>query len=318
MSQVNKKFLDAAKAVVVAGLIAFKDAIETMAFARELEHIEAQTYDIEYPELQARKFLPVDNSVPEGVETITYRQWDRVTMAKVIANYANDFPRVHALGREFTHKCVSMGNSFGYTVQDLRAAALLGRPVDGMLANIAREGHEIAIDNIAANGLPEVGFPGFLNHPNVPIVTLTTGTWATATVDQILEDLRMLAQSIVTRTKQTRAPNTILLPTELYGLLQKPCGANYGDTIMSVFLRSNPYIKSIEQWVKLDTAGADGGPRIVCYQKDPKVVKLQILKEFTQHAPQLMGLEFITHCESRAGGVVCYNPLAISYSDSAA
>jgi hypothetical protein len=317
MKPVQKIFLDTVRRLQSEDAeLARMDATASMAFARQLEFIESQTYDIEYPDNMARKFIPVDNSTPAGVNTITYRQWDKKTTAKVVANYSKDWPTVSMSGREFSHKAESFGNSYRYSVQDLRAAALLNIPLDSSLGQVARDGHENLLDDVALFGLPEVGFPGFCNHPNVPSVTLTTGTWASATTDQILEDLRMLAQAAVTRTYGIRKPNTILLDQTSYGRLQKPVGADYGDTIMSVFLRSNPYIKTIEQWVKLDTAASDGGPLIICYPKDPRVLKIKVLMEFTQYAPQLQNLEYVVNCESRAGGTIIYDPLAISYASN--
>jgi hypothetical protein len=38
--------------------------------------------------------------------------------------------------------------------------------------------------------------------------------------------------------------------------------------------------------------------------------------EFTQYAPQLQMLEYVVPCESRAGGTVIYDPLAISYASN--
>jgi hypothetical protein len=317
MKPVAKQFVDAAKQAI-ADLGLKLDAVQTMAFARQLEVIESTMYEVEYPALKARSFLPVKNSFPAGARTITYRMWNRITTAKLLADGgAGDLPKVMAFGSEHSHNTAGFGNHYSYTVQDIREAAMLGMPVDTALQQAAVEGHEIAIDNCAAFGIPEVGMPGFVNHPNVPIVTLTTGTWASATTDQILEDLRMLAQSVVTRTLQSRAPNAMILPTELYGILQRPVGADYGSTIMSVFLAKNPYIKTIDQWVKLDTAGADAGPRIICYEKNPMLLELQVLLEFTQHAPQLNDLEFKVICESRVGGFVLRNPYSMSYADNA-
>lgn len=319
MQNPPKYILDSVRRAVDAGTLrnpdgSRLDAIQTMAFARQLEFIERQTYDIEYPELRGRDFVPVDSSIPAGARTFTYRQWNRVTYAKLVANYANDFPRVMSFGKEFTHKAETYGNSYGYSIQDLREAALLGVSLDTMGSQVAKEGHEIALDNLIAFGIPQAGLSGILNHPNVATVTLTTGTWASATTDQILEDLRMLAQSVVDRTMQTRSPNRLLMDTTSYGRLQKPVGADYGDTIMSVFLRSNPHIKSIDQWIKLNTAAPDGGPMLVCYDASPRTLQLKILLEFMQHPPQQENLDFKVLCESRYGGVVFYNPLAMSYA----
>ena len=102
------------------------DAGETAALARQLEHIYAKTYDVKYAELKARRFIPIDTSVDAGAEFFTYRQWDIFGMAKLIANYADDLPRVDTLAREFAAPIKSLGASYGFSIQDMSRAAMSG------------------------------------------------------------------------------------------------------------------------------------------------------------------------------------------------
>jgi len=76
------------------------DTNESIFFARQLEYIKGKTYDIKRPQLNALKLIPVSTETPEGASTITYRQYDTVGMAKVIANYSNDLPRADVKGKE--------------------------------------------------------------------------------------------------------------------------------------------------------------------------------------------------------------------------
>jgi hypothetical protein len=105
------------------------DAAETVFFTRQLEHIKARTYDIKYPELKARMFIPVSNEVPSGAKTVTYRQWDRVGRAKIVADGAKDLPRVDALAREFSRPTRICGDSFGYNAAR-RQESVRGSPCD--------------------------------------------------------------------------------------------------------------------------------------------------------------------------------------------
>ena len=41
-------------------------------FARELDHVKAQSYDVEYPELTALHLFPQSSEADPGAETITY------------------------------------------------------------------------------------------------------------------------------------------------------------------------------------------------------------------------------------------------------
>ena len=117
------------------------DANESMFFARQLESIKAQTYDVKRANLNALQLMPVSTDVPEGATTITYRQYDTVGMAKVIANYANDLPRADVTGKEFTSNIRSIGNAFGYNTQEIRSAIFAGVNLPARKAMAATRAH---------------------------------------------------------------------------------------------------------------------------------------------------------------------------------
>lgn len=48
------------------------DADEGYFFQRQLEHIKARSYDVQYADLPARMLFPVSNEAGRGVTTITY------------------------------------------------------------------------------------------------------------------------------------------------------------------------------------------------------------------------------------------------------
>lgn len=299
------------------GLFQREDANETAIFARQLEHVYTKTYDVKYPEFKARSFIPLDASVPSGAETYTYRQFDEVGMAELIANYADDLPDVTMFGKEFTGKCKSIGNAYSYSIQDVRRASMAGMALETSLPSIARRAHEAKHDKIAAFGDTLSGLVGFLNHPNVPLVTPTTGTWSTATADQIIADLDKLVNSIVTTTNGVHVPDTLLLPiTQFLRLNNLQKSAASDKTVLQWYLENNPFIKNIDHWYVLDTANAAGnGPRAVAYQRSPEVLGLVIPQEFEQFPPQAKNLAFSVPCHSRCGGVKVTYPLAIAYMD---
>ena len=76
------------------------DAGETIFFARQLEYVRSTTYDVERPALSAWDLFPIDYSIPAGANTITWRQWDKVGQAKVIASYADDLPKADITARK--------------------------------------------------------------------------------------------------------------------------------------------------------------------------------------------------------------------------
>lgn len=287
----------------------------------ELEFIKARTFDIQYPEMKARRFVPVSNEADPGAESITYRQWDEYGMAKIIANYADDLELVDALVEEFTSKVHGIGKAYQFSIQDLRRAALSGNRLDARRAMAARRAIERGIEQIAAFGAigtnPSGGLTGLLNHPNVPLVVPITGTWSTATAAEIIADLNKLVSSIVTSTKETQLPDTLILDQTSFALIaQKPVAVDNQTTVLRSFLANNPYIRNIDTWFLNELADTDGtGPRVVAYRRDPEVLSLEIPQEFEQLPPEARNLSFIVNCHARVGGVLIYYPLAVAYMD---
>ena len=125
------------------------DANETIFFARELEYVKAKTFEVKYIRLKATQLIPVSTEAGSGAETITYQVQDAVGVAKIIANYADDLPRVDVIGKEVSTPIRGIGDSFGYSIQDIRAAQFAGKPLVQRKANAARKAIDTLIDNLA-------------------------------------------------------------------------------------------------------------------------------------------------------------------------
>ena len=59
------------------------DAGESAFFGHQLEYVKAQTYDVKHKNLKATMLIPVSTEVPSGADTITFRRFDMVGVAKV-------------------------------------------------------------------------------------------------------------------------------------------------------------------------------------------------------------------------------------------
>ena len=86
-------------------------------------------------------------------------------------------------------------------------------------------------------------------------------------------------------------------------------------TILRSFLANNPYIRNIDQWYRLDGAGAGGKNRGIVYKRDPMVLEGVVPLDFEQLPPQARNLEFVVPCQARCGGVKIYQPSAMRYVD---
>lgn len=289
------------------------DARQISFLEKQLEYVKAQTYDIQYPALKARLFIPVSNDIPNGAASFTYQSWDEFGRAELISSYGDDFKRVGVGVKEYVGSIKSVGASYAYSIEDLRRSAFSGANLDTRLARAARNAIEFELDHLAAFGHKDSQLLGFLNNPNVPVKK--AGAWfgqQTKDARKMMEDLSGMVTDIIDRTEEVHAPDTILLPTKHYAYLaQTPVNANSETTILKSFLANNPYIKGIDSWKKLDENG-----RIVAYRRAPEICELQIPQEFEQFPPQARNLEFVINCHAKFAGVSIYYPLAMSYLDT--
>lgn len=298
------------------------DSDQNAFFARELEHIKAQTYDIRYPELKARMFVPVSNEVDRGATAVTYQQFDRSGRAKIIANNAKDIPRVDVSGQEFTRPVREVAVGYGFTIKEIRSAALARRPLNAMKAAAARRAVEEVLDEVAAIGAPEYGIAeGFINNGAVNIDTLGAGQdWATLVAGSANRTIVAQVQAAVTRviaaSKGVFRPNTVLVPEDQYSLISMtPFGDNSDKTILEFILSKFAEITAVEPWYRLDAAGGASADRMVVYHRSPEMLQQEIPGEFEQMPAQEQGLEMVINTMASTAGTAFYYPVSADYTD---
>lgn len=293
------------------------DAAETMALVRQLEFIQTEMFNIEYAAPKALEFIPLDTTIPAGAQTFTYREWDTAGRADVIANMSQDLNRVDLLVKEYPKKITLIGDSYGYSIEDLRAAAYGNIALDAEKARAAKQAIDRKVDELLALGDTSLAMEGFVNSSAVPLTAGLTGGWLTgATPDQIIADVNKMVSKVVKDTLDLYHPDTLLVPLDHYNhLFSIPRSSQSDTTIGEFIIRSSPSLKSIKPWHRLSTAGAGSVPRAVCYQKDPMVVRGVVPLPFEQQAPEIRNLEWLINCVAKVGGTVWYRPKAATYGD---
>lgn len=316
----NKMTYDAADLRAIENSGRF-DANESLFFARQLEYVKAKTYDVKRVTLNALTLIPVSTAIPEGATTHTYRQYDTVGMAKVIANYANDLPRADVVGKEFTSPIRSIANCYGYNTQEIRSAMYAGVNLTAKKAMAATRAHEEQINILAFSGSVDHGLPGMLSNPNVPEVTLAadgTGsskTFASKTPAQIVRDVNALINKVITQSKGVHRVTQVWLPIEQYALMASTQNSTASDTTILEFLRANHPGVEFKQVVELDGAGASGADRMYAMENSIENWQLELPMMMKQYSPQQKALEFEIAVESRFAGVIIEYPLAFAFAD---
>lgn len=301
------------------------DANETAAMARQLEYFFTKLYQIEYAESMGRKIVPLNFEVPSGASAFTYVQMDERGEADILDSYARDFPLVEEFGTESTGKTLPISAGFFVSLQDLRAAAMLGRDVESRKADMARRAVERKLDAVLCTGDTKSGLKGLANLTDPAVLTGGTdfiGGWSTATSDQIQEDFEKLQKKIFDDTLGVHGnPDngtkiTLVLPPAAYSAISTRRLDNFHEmTVLQYMLKNSPFVGDITSWARLATAGAGSTPRAVWFERSNDVVEGIISQEVEVLPMQPKALGWQVPLHMRTGGVIARYPKAIFYAD---
>lgn len=291
------------------------DANETAYLNRQLEHLKAQTYDVEYARLGALQVFPIDASTPQYAETVTYQQFDSKGIAELISDYAN-LPTVEVGMKSFTTNVKEIGLSANYTVMDVKRGAIAGTPLAVRKMLAVREGINQKHNELFWLGDAGAGITGVLSQANVPNAVVATGTggttWATKTAPEVYADLTGAVLDMITLTKGVEVPNFIVMTSaKLERLRTYRLGVDTNNTVLSAFQEQYPNITfyTEESFVTAFTGGANG---FLLGNNSPTKIELQAPIVYEVQAPQQTGLAFNVPALARNGGATIYKPLAFS------
>lgn len=295
------------------------DANESIFFARQLEYIRPKIYDVKRPRMSALEVFPIDRSIPEWAETITYRMFDAYGIAKIISSYADDLPMVGISGKEFASKVKSLGDAYAWSAAEIRAAAATNLPLKAKLATMAKKGHDIAVNEIAWFGDANANLPGFLSNTNIPVYTVpSTGTgssklWSTKTPDQIIADMSGIVNIVKSQSKSVHRATELWLPDDEYTYISSTPRGTYGaDSILKVFQTNNPGVLVRQVLELADVATYSGLNVMVAIENTEENLQLVLPMAFKEYPPQPENLAWKVPCESRVGGVVIEYPFAMA------
>lgn len=294
------------------------DAAFSLGIDLDLQAIESEVYRVEYADLKARQWLPLKSDVPAGAETFAYKIMDMFGRAEFVSDWSDELPMVGLRAEKRVGQIFSIANAYGYSRQDLRAAAMMGISLDREEAQAALRGHEERMNSAALLGVPALGLIGFFNHPDVVVLAASDWDSGATTGDTMLADVRRFVNQVVTQSQGKFIPNQMILPLSSYNqLFAKPVNTagSTQDTVGLVFQRGLPSPIKIDWDINLETAGVGGTKRGIVYQKDPRVAQLVVPMEPEILPAQEQNLTLKKPVESRTGGSILRQPLACAYFD---
>lgn len=304
------------------GRLEAKDAAEALAFSvSQLAFTEQGVLERKYRPLQFEELIPLDYSAGPAADTIRYEIMDKTGVGKPYANRADTVPTANVMYADRSMAVKTGAIGYDYTQMELIETAFLKRPINAAKAAAAVEAYRRHINVVALSGESVTGLTGLYNNADVPVGSPLTGTWSTATADEILADINDMIHTVWAATQYNETPDTFLYPPSVSPYLLKPRTTTADKTVLE-FIQANN-VGKLEKGIDitfragydLGTAGATGGTRCVLYTKDPSHVKMHIPVPVQFLAPQLKGLLVQVPGWYKYSGVAFYYPTAALYVD---
>ena len=214
-------------------------------FQRQLEVIEQTTYDVLYPDLEARTCFPTLTLGGAGATSLTYRSYDRVGKAQVINARATDLPKSSISGQEYSINVKSVGCAYDFDIDEVASAQMSGMPLEARKAMASRRGYEQYVNDAVWSGDVTGGFTGlfgnaYIAHNPVVAGASTRTTWIGGkTPDEILNDLNSACGAMYAATKKIHKPEELWMPVLQWNYIASTPRSSLSDTTILDFFCSN-------------------------------------------------------------------------------
>ena len=289
---VTKAVADRAASRVLAGAIFIGDADQDPFgfLVSQTAHIETETNEVRYPDIQYPMLVPVDTSASEWSRSITYFSMDKVGQAGWFNAAASDVPHAETF-RSKHDVTIEMGAiGYRYNDEELGQAMMTQQNLTADRAMAARRAAEEYIDNIVLNGDAGKGFKGLLNNSNVTATNAAqgagTGTpreWTGKTPGEIISDVNNILGNLWSASKTVEMADTLLLPPAAYfQIAGQPRATGSDMTVLQWIQRANIYTATTGQELMirivrgLENAASSNAGRMIAYRRSPDVLKLHL------------------------------------------
>lgn len=291
-------------------------------YISQLAVLDPKIYDVKYRNIIFPEVVPVDTSMPEWIDSVQYISYDAVTMGKFIAANGKDLPQSDIDANISDVKVGYAGNSYGYTLEELRKSQQMRLPLDVTKARVAYRGAQEHMQRVAWFGDASRGMTGMFNNLNIPLDNSTVN-WASATGQEMVNDMNSLLIKVWSTSANVHVPDTLLLPSDKYAIASsKRMDTGTDTTVMEFFKRNNLFRDITGQEIEvrpileLQTANTAGtGPRMMAYEKTPDNLVMYNPIPWRPLAPQPNGLRIEVSAEYKISGVEFRYPGSAAYRD---
>ncbi len=255
------------------------DAQQTSAFlAPQLLRVEQGVYMVRYPAADYAEFVPVDTQGTIWSAGSLYYSGDIAGKPEWFDVAADDMPYADASRTQFLQENHLAAIGYKWNRGDLERGQQLGINIIADKAGAATKTAERFIHKVAMLGDGLKYDEGFVNDSAMTIVPPAHEITSTSDADDDIETINAGLQQVETDTLETYRADTIALPTTIYNFLATK---RLSGTQVSAleYIRNNSVMGAgitVKRSRHLETAGSDGGPRLLFYANDPDVHRFHL------------------------------------------
>lgn len=165
----------------------------------------------------------------------------------VQAGGSNGLPIVQANLEKGLYKAHTFAAALRVMWVDMQKDRYTGRSLDQLLQDGMRVTYDKHMDQNVYTGMEEYGSTGLINNPDVTETSVTGGTWAAKTKEQILADINIAVTEVWAAAEydEDAMPNHILLPYEQYTYIMNTMVTELAtETILDYVLKNNAAAKN--------------------------------------------------------------------------
>lgn len=303
------------------------DGSTTVFVERELTAIDPKEYLELFAGLRAMEHVPAIENIAPYDKSYEFSMWSITGEAKNLGPNARDLSRVGVKRTPQTRTISSIGAAYGWSLEDLRAAAQRNVGLERLTVIAAQTVIRRGLDRRIALGDSALGYTGLCNDAQIETDNAVTVDWEPGVGSKMLIALNKLVSDTRVRLKLAGELDSnmpafdrfqILLPSGAFtDAAQTPASSNYPDSVLDVFMRQNSrWVSGVDEMGYLEDLGTGVG-RAICYPKNPLCLGHATARYYTEEAPQLNGLNMDVPVHAATGGTVFRYPVAVSYASLA-
>lgn len=254
------------------------DAQQTNAFLMpQLMRVEQGVYMIRYPMTDYADFVPVDTAGTVWTAGSLYYSGDIAGKPEWFDVAADDMPYADMSRTQFLQENHMAAIGYKWNRGDLERGQQLMINVIADKADAASKTAERFIHKTAMLGDGVKFDEGFVNDSAMTVIPPSSEITAGSSADSDIATINAMLQRVETDTLETYRADTIALPTSIFNILATKRLSGTNVSVLE-YLRTNSVVGqvTIKRSRHLETAGSDGGPRMIAYANVPEVHRFHL------------------------------------------